>query len=98
MLRALLFVAATLAFASARRMFNSNASPMHPLVTVVVSDVQQPQLLARVIELTARQTYPNIELLIFDTSAGTPTAIHPDMQDSCGMPSVQLLARSGCPL
>ena len=56
---AVLFVAA-----HARRSLSAAPIDQKPVVSVLLCDVHTPQLIARVIDTVARQSYPNIELVI----------------------------------
>lgn len=60
----------TFALAAARRTVDATPSDTVPLVSLLVTNVHLPHLIPRLIDIAARQSYPNIELVIFDDSPG----------------------------
>lgn len=48
--------------------------PLTPLVTTIIPTYRRPQLLKRAIKSVLQQTYPNIQVCIYDNASGDETA------------------------
>jgi hypothetical protein len=87
-----LAAASCLAATPVRRMEPVIGDAEHPLVSVVVASLTHPQLLPRLVDVAARQTWPNFELIIVDDSGGACVRM------ACMVNSCLVLLRCGASL